>query len=392
MTPRAKIHGPPEFIPVAEPSIGPRELKNVVAAVKSGWVSSRGEFITRFEAAFAGLHKTPHAVSVHNGTVALHLALTALGVGPGDEVIVPTLTFVASANSIRYCGAEPVFVDCRAEDWQMDPEAVERAVTPRTKALMPVHLYGHACDMDPLIALARRKGLKVVEDAAEGLGTRYKGRLCGAMSDVACFSFYGNKIITSGEGGMCLTGDPDLFRRMAILRDHGMNPERRYWHDVVGFNYRMTNLQAALGLAQLGRLPEFLKRRAAIAAWYDRDLAPLAGEGRLSFQPRRSWSTFNHWLYSILLSSRETRDGLAAFLKEAGIDSRPLFHPVHKFPPYDRGLSFPVAEDISARGMNLPLSPSLTRAQVRRVTNAVRRFLTEKSAPLAGAGGSACRR
>jgi perosamine synthetase len=363
------------FIPVAEPSIGPRELANASAAVKSGWVSSRGPFINKFEEAFAAAHGMPHGVAAGNGTVALHLALAALGVGPGDEVIVPTLTFIASVNAIRYCGAEPVFVDADPACWQMDPSAVERAVTPRTKALMVVHLYGHACDMTAIMALARRRGLKVVEDNAEGLGTLYKGRLCGTFGDVSCFSFFGNKVITTGEGGMCLTRDAGLARRMAVLRDHGMNPDRRYWHDVVGFNYRMTNVQAAIGLAQLGRMKGFLRRRAAVARWYDGDLAPLVRKGLLSLQPRRPWSTQNNWLYSILLPSRERRDGLAAFLKEAGIDSRPLFHPVHLFPPYHKGLKFPAAEDLSSRGMNLPLSPGLTRAQVRRVTAAVRRFL-----------------
>src|SRR6185295_6762665 len=213
------------------------EMDNVMAAMKSGWISSLGAFIPEFERDFAAFSGAAHGVAVANGTVALHLALVAAGIGPGDEVLMPSLTFVATASAVRYCGAVPVFVDSDAETWQLDPAALEAKVTPRAKAVIPVHLYGHPCDMDPIRAIASRRTLIVVEDAAEAHGALYRGRPVGALGTIGCFSFYGNKIITTGEGGMCLTNDPAMAEHLRLLRDHGMDPKRPYWHEIVGYNY-----------------------------------------------------------------------------------------------------------------------------------------------------------
>ena len=255
-------------IPVAEPALGQEELDNVVAAMKSGWISSLGAFIPEFERDFAAFSGAAHGVAVANGTVALHLALLAAGIGPGDEVLMPSLTFVATASAARYCGGVPVFVDSDPATWQLDPAALEAAVTPRAKAVIAVHLYGHPCDMDAIRAIAARHGLTVIEDAAEAHGARYRGRPVGALGAIGCFSFYGNKIITTGEGGMCLTDDPAVAEHLRLLRDHGMDPKRPYWHDIVGYNYRMTNLQAAVGVAQVKKIGGFIAKKREMAAWY----------------------------------------------------------------------------------------------------------------------------
>ena len=363
-------------IPLAQPELGAEELANVSEAVRSGWISSLGPFIGRFEDAFAAHCDARHAVAVTNGTAALHLALAAAGVGEGDEVLVPTLTFVATPNAVRYCGARPVFVEADPDTWTLDARDLAARVTPRSRAIVPVHLYGHPCDMDPILAVARRRRLVVVEDAAEALGGAYRGRPVGALGDVACFSFYGNKAITTGEGGMCVTRDPELHARMLLLRDHGMDPKRRYWHEVIGFNYRMTNLQAAVGVAQLARLPRFLESRRRVAGWYADALGELARRGRLTLPPEASWARSSFWLYSVLLSpdgppAADVIAGLAA----AGVDSRPFFHPMHTLPPYADGARFPVAEDLARRGLNLPSGYGLERADVEYVAQTLRDVL-----------------
>src|SRR6266498_5612724 len=258
----------PPRIPVAAPSIGEEEIANVMEAMRSGWISSLGAFIGEFEREFAAFCGARHGVAVSNGTVSLHLALVAAGVGPGDEVVIPSLTFVATANVVRYCGATSVFVDSERETWQLDPAALEARITPRTRAIIPVHLYGHPCDMDPILQFAARRGLAVVEDAAEAHGAQYRGRRVGGLGTTGCFSFYGNKLITTGEGGICVTDDGALAERLRLLRDHGMDPKRTYWHDTVGYNYRMTNLQAAVGVAQFKKLGAFIEKKRQIARRY----------------------------------------------------------------------------------------------------------------------------
>ena len=359
-------------IPVAEPVLGEEELANVIAAVRSGWISSLGSFIGEFETQFAEFCGARHGIAVASGTVALHLALAAAGVGRDDEVLVPSLSFVATANAVTYCGARPVFMDSSAETWQLDGGALEAGLTPRTKAIIPVHLYGHPCDMDPILDLARRHGLYVVEDAAEAHGAEYRGRPVGALSDIGCFSFYGNKIITTGEGGMCVTNDGAMAERLRLLRDHGMDPKRPYWHEVVGYNYRMTNLQAAVGVAQVKRLSTFIAKKREIASWYEKFLSPLALARKIRLQPEAAWAKSAFWMYSVLLGDTAlTVDAVRHGLAERGVDSRPFFHPIHTLPPYRTGVRLPVAEELAARGLNLPSGVGLEQGQIERVAQAL---------------------
>jgi len=250
-----------KFIPIAEPSITQKEISYVTDAVKSGWVSSLGYYIFEFEKKFAEFIGTKYALTTSNGTTALHLTLASLGIKEGDEVIIPDLTFVATANAVAYTGAKPIIVDVEEDIWCIDPDSIRKSITPKTKAIIPVHLYGHSADMDEIIKISNEYGLHVIEDAAEAHGAEYKGKKVGSLGKCGVFSFYGNKIITTGEGGMITTDDEKLYERAKFLRDHAMNKEKRYWHSEIGFNYRITNLQAALGLAQLERIEEFLDKR-----------------------------------------------------------------------------------------------------------------------------------
>jgi len=360
------------FIPVSEPELGDEELANVVSAVRSGWISSLGEFVVEFEREFAAYCGARHGIATSNGTTALHLALVSAGIGPGDEVLVPTLTFIATANAVRYCGAVPVFVDAEPDTWTMTTAGLDSRVTSRTRAIIPVHLYGHPCDMDAITVVARRHGLAVIEDAAEAHGAEYRGRRVGTLGTVGCFSFYGNKIMTTGEGGMCVTDDPLLAERLRLLRDHGMDPKRHYWHDIVGYNYRMTNLQAAIGVAQVKKLPGFLEKKRRLGAWYAELLAPLAAAGRIVMQPEAPWAKSVFWMCSVLLAeARVSRDEVRARLHDRGVDTRPFFHPVHLLPPYERRERLAVAEDLGGRGLNLPSGLGLDRSHIERVAKAL---------------------
>ena len=360
------------FIPVAAPDLGGNEKAYVLDCLESTWISSSGKYLDRFEAGFADFCGVRHAVACSNGTTALHLALVALGVGPGDEVIVPTLTFVATANTVTYCGAQPVFVDAEPDTWTIDPAAIEAKITPRTKGIIVVHLFGQPADMDPINALARRHGLFVLEDAAQAHGAEYRGRRAGALADIATFSFFGNKIVTTGEGGMVVTDDDAIAGRMRLFRTHGMDPNRRYWHPVIGYNYRMTNLTAAIGLAQLERVDWQLERRRELAAWYREE---LGGVDVLTGQGEKPWTRHVWWMFSVLVSeSAADRDGVIDAMRRRGIETRPFVHPLHTLPPYrdaSPGQAFPVAEAIARSGINLPTYTGLTRAQVRQVGDAL---------------------
>ena len=367
------------MIPIAEPLLGEEELNNVIEAVKSGWISSKGKFILEFEEKIARYCGVKYGVATSNGTTALHLALVALGIGPGDEVIVPTLTFIATANAVRYTGAKPVFVDSHPDYWCIDPEKIEEKITPRTKAIIPVHLYGHPADMAPIMDIARKHSLYVIEDAAEAHGAEYKGRKVGSFGDISCFSFYGNKIITTGEGGICLTNDEKLAERMRILRDHGMNPDKRYWHDVMGFNYRMTNLQAAVGVAQLKKLDRFAEKKREIARWYSEGLKELEKEGQIKLHPEMPWAKCVYWMYCILVEGKfgMSRDELMKQLEEKGIETRLFFYPVHIMPPYYTNKNekdFAVAEELSGKGINLPSSVKLSREDIQKICEIIRRY------------------
>lgn len=358
-------------LPIAEPSLGEKELLYVSECVLTGWVSSAGKFVTRFEEMFAGFCGTRYAIATSNGTAALHLALLALDIGPGDEVIVPTLTFIATANAVTYTGACPVFVDSEPDTWNIDPNLIEEAITPRTKAIIPVHLYGHPANMDPILEIATHYGFAVVEDAAEAHGARYKGRHVGGIGDIGIFSFYGNKIITTGEGGMVVTDRADLAEQVRMLRDHGMSPKRRYWHPVLGYNYRMTNIQAALGVAQMEKVDAILSAKRRIARVYNERLREVPG---ITLPPDSPWAYNVYWLYSVLVNAGDfghTRDDLITRLSEQGIETRPLFLPVHTQPIYNSGQRLPVAEHLAANGLSLPSAVGLRVEDVARVAEAV---------------------
>ena len=361
---------------MARTAIGAREKELVQRCLDTGWVSSAGEFIPRLEQGFASFCGTAHGVSVMNGTCALHLALAALGIGPGDEVLVSSLTFVATANAVVHAGAKPVFVDSEHRTWNMDPAALEAAVTPQSKAVIVVHLYGHPADMQAIMEVAGRHGLAIIEDAAEAHGAEVrldnKWRRVGSMGKAGCFSFYGNKILTTGEGGMLVTDDPALAEKAAWLRGHAMEKERPYWHTEIGFNYRMTNLQAALGLGQLERVDEILEGKRQVARRYAEGLAGVRG---LSHPPAEAWAKNVYWMYSLLVDDGfpVSRDGLRQALDQVSIGTRPFFHPLHTLPPYERGMRLPVCEDLARRGFNLPSGPAISVDEIDRVCQAIRR-------------------
>lgn len=357
-------------VPIAEPSLLGRELEYVTDCIATNWISSRGKYVDRFEAEFARLCGTRFAISTSSGTTALHLALVALGVGAGDEVIVPDLTFIATANAVSYCGARPVLVDVDADSWTLSPAAVEAAITPRTRGIIPVHLYGHPAEMDALAAIASRHALFVLEDCAESLGARYRGRTVGSLGTLACFSFYGNKTLTTGEGGMLVTDDETLHRRARMLRDHGMSAERRYFHPEIGFNYRLTNLQAAIGVAQLERIDEIFARKAEIDAAYRRELGIVRG---IRLPPCADWAEPVCWLFSVLVEEgfALSRDRLMEELEARQLGCRPLFHPLHEQPPYRQEGEFPVSRALAQRGLSLPSAVTLPRRAVQHVCRVI---------------------
>jgi perosamine synthetase len=362
-----------EVIPVTAPLLAGREREYVLDCLDSTWISSAGKYLDRFEAEFATFCGTQFAVTCCNGTAAVHLALLAAGIGPGDEVIVPTFTYVASVNPIVYVGATPVLVDSEAGSWNLDPEAVEAAITPRTRAILVVHLYGQPADMDRVMATARRHGLVVIEDAAEAHGATWRERVVGGIGDFGTFSFYGNKVMTTGEGGMVVCNSPEAVDRLRQFRNQGQDPNRRYWFPEVGFNYRMTNVAAAIGVAQLECIDALIAAHRRVAGWYREELESADG---LSLQPRPRSGAGVDWLMCVLVDSREAgmRDAVCAHLAEGGAETRPFFYPVHTLPPYRNAAtgSFPVAEDLGARGLNVPSGPGLSRDDVHTVCELLR--------------------
>lgn len=353
---------------VLEPDIGEQEISNVLECVTSGWISSQGRFISKFEEAFADYLGGGHTIAVSNGTVALQLGLTALGIGRGDEVIVPDFTFGASINAIIHAGATPVLADVDLETWTIDLSELERLITPRTKAIMPVHIYGQPARIDEIKAMADAKGLLIIEDCAESLGATYKGRRVGLDGDCACFSFFANKSITTGEGGMVVFKDAEVAQRARVLRDHGMSPTKRYWHEYAGFNFRMTNMQAAIGVAQMDRIDELLDRKKLIFQTYD---SLLSGVESLSLLPSNDWSENSNWLYTLILTGHEegARDQLIANLGYRGIDARPGFYPMHEMKPYSEygHGNYPVSSYLSANSICLPSSFGLSNDEILHI-------------------------
>lgn len=369
------------MIPIFEPWFGGNEKAYLADCIETGWVSSQGKYIPAFEQAFAHRMGAAHAVATSNCTTALHLALLVAGIGPGDEVLVPDLTFIAPANMVRLCGATVVLVDVEPESWGIDPARMSEKITPRTKAVIVVHVFGHSADMDPILALARTHGLKVIEDNAEAPAATYKGRILGAIGDFGCFSFFGNKIMTTGEGGMVLANDAAADTQLRILRDHGMSREERYLHLVVGFNYRMTNMQAAIGLAQLERLDEIIARRAAQAEHFRRR---FVASNRIVWRPRLPWCEPAHWLATVTLEDRAARDGLARHLAANAIETRPMVPPVHAQPPYLNGRGdsdYPVATRIAERSIHLPSATGLATADIDRICDLTLAYVEGRCAP-----------
>lgn len=354
------------MIPVASPSIGEKELEYVTDCVKSGWISSQGPYVKKFEEAWAKYCGCKYGVACNSGGTALDLALATLGVGLNDEVVVPTLTMVACANSVHHFGAHSVFVDSEAETWNINPAEIEGVITSRTRVIMPTHLYGHPCDMNPIMELAERYDLKVVEDCAEAHGAEYKGRKVGSIGDVSCFSFYANKIVTTGDGGMVVTNDEEVAEESRLLRDHYFTAGTHFWHKHVGFSYRMSSLQAAVGLAQVERIDELVNVRRENAAYYNSLLEDVDG---VKLPPNEEWANPVYWMYSILL---DERDYVKAKLWEDEIETRTFFIPLHFQPPFKQLRSFPVAEDLANRGINLPSGATLTKQEIERVVEVIK--------------------
>lgn len=358
-------------IPVYQPELNGNEKKYVSECLDTSWISSRGRFVSEFEEKFASYVGVRHAASVCNGTVAIHVALLALGIGSGDEVIVPSLTYVASVNAITYTGATPIFADSEPRTWQIDPEDLRRLITPKTRAIMVVHLYGQACNMDEIKEIAAENRLAIIEDCAEAFGTYYKGGHVGTFGDISTFSFFGNKTITTGEGGMVVSNDKTLIERAKHLKGQGLAQYREYWHDVIGYNYRMTNIECAIGLAQLERADDFIRRKKLIASEYRKGLSDLP----VVFQGESEETIHSYWMVSILASDGDTRDALRLHLEKNGIETRPLFFPVHTMPMYSRNYRrHPVAENLSWRGINLPSWPGLRNDQIVEICDAIRTF------------------
>jgi perosamine synthetase len=365
----------PSFIPVCEPMLAGRELEYVTKAVSGGWISSSGGYVKEFEQAFAKYLDVPCAVTTTSGTAALHLALVAAGIGPGDEVIIPAFTMIATAFAVCYTGAKPVFVDAEAASWNLDVTKIEACLSPRTRAILPVHVYGHACDMGALERIASERQLLLLEDAAEAIGSRYEGKLCGAIGDMACFSFFANKLVTTGEGGMVVARSPRFAERLRYFKNlcFPTSGPRRYLHEDIGFNYRMPNVLAAIGLAQLERVDFYLERRRANAAYYDQR---LRGQRGITTPPSLPYTLNSYWMYGILVEDDFglTRDELMSGLGAAGIDTRSFFISMHRQPALakygcDVSGDYPVTDALSRKGLYLPSGSGLTESELSRIVD-----------------------
>jgi perosamine synthetase len=368
-------------IPVNEPLLDGNEKKYLMECIETGWISSEGPFVRQFEEQFAARMGRQYGVAVSNGSVALDAAVAALGIGAGDEVILPTFTIISCAAAIVRAGAVPVVVDCDPDTWNMDVSQIEAKITARTKAIMVVHIYGLPVDMEPLLAIARQHGLLVIEDAAEMHGQTYRGQPCGSFGDISTFSFYPNKHITTGEGGMLLTDDAALAERCRSLRNLCFQPQQRFVHEELGWNMRMTNLQAAVGLAQLERLDEFVDRKRSIGKRYTELLSSVLG---LQLPVAQTDYAENiYWVFGLMLRDEVPFDALEAMqrLAKHKIGTRPFFWCMHEQPVFRKmglfeGISCPVAERMARRGFYIPSGMALTKEQIDRVTQHLREIFT----------------
>lgn len=371
------------MIRVCEPTLRGNEQKYVLDCLQSGMISSMGDYVKKFEEAFAQYCEVKYGVACSNGTTAIHLALEALGIGPGDEVIVPTFTMIATSNAVLYTGATPVFVDSEEKTWNMDVTKIEEKITSKTKAILPVHIYGHPTDMDEIHRLAQKHNLLVIEDAAEAHGALYQGKKAGSLSDVACFSFYANKILTTGEGGMIVTNNLEIAEKARLLRNHAFT-QPRFVHHHLGFNYRMTNIQAAIGLAQLEQIDTFVESRIRNAQLYNTLLSTVPG---IRLPPAESWAKNVYWMYGIVLEDDFplTKDQLMKKLEERGIETRSFFYPLHKQPFLQKERyrhistvgAYPVADRLWERGLYLPSSSHLTEEEIQTVVETIKEIREE---------------
>lgn len=364
------------FIPVNEPLLGQKEKKYLLECIESGWISSEGAFVEKFEKNLAKASHRNHAIAVSSGTAALDVAIEALGISKGDEVILPSFTIISCINQIVRVGAIPVLVDSDPNTWNMNVNQIEEKITIRTKAIMVVHIYGLPVDLDPVISLAKKYNLKVIEDAAEMHGQTYKGKPCGSFGDISTLSFYPNKHITTGEGGMILTNDDQLAKDCRSLRNLCFQSDKRFVHDRLGWNYRMTNMQAALGVAQLSRLDEFVDRKTRMGALYTKLLNGV--EGIQLPMVSTSYANNIYWVYGLILDKAIDFDAKEAMtrLGRLGIGCRPFFYPMHQQPVLRKmglfkGERYPEAEKLYQRGFYIPSGMALSNEQINRVTEAL---------------------
>lgn len=367
------------MIAVNEPLLIGKELEYVTECVRTGWISSAGKFIADFENRWAAYCGMKHGVAVCNGTVALELAVEVLGLAPGSEVILPSFTIISCAQAVTKAGCVPVVVDCEPDTWCMDVSQIEAAITTKTKAIMPVHIYGHPVDMDPVMDLADKHGLVVIEDAAEVHGAEYKSRKCGGIGHLSCFSFFANKIITTGEGGMVLTSDDSLAERLRSYRNLCFQDKQRFLHDEIGHNYRFTNIQAAVGLAQMERIEETIERKRVMARRYQEGLLGLP----VQIPVERIWAKNVYWMYGLLVDEQTGLDakGLASRLRAAGVETRPFFLGIHEQPVFRkmgffRNTRLPVTERVARQGLYLPSGQAITDEQIDKVIEEVKKALT----------------
>lgn len=354
--------------PVYQPYLRGNEKKYVNECLDSTWISSKGKFINEFEDQFSNYVGVKHAATVSNGTVALHLAILALGIGEGDEVIVPTLTYISSVNAIAYANAKPVFVDSYKNSWQINIEDVQKKITSKTKAIMSVHLYGHPCNLQALRTLCDTHNLFLIEDCAEALGSKYNGINVGTFGDISTYSFFGNKTLTTGEGGMVVTNDDTLHDRVVHYKGQGLAKHRQYWHDAIGYNYRMTNICAAIGLAQLEQVDTILNKKRDVAHWYEEFFKGTP----FTFHKEIGNVVHSYWMCSILVEKASQRDVLREFLNNERIETRPLFYPVHTMPMYSEKFErHKVAENLGWRGINLPSYPDLKKEDIHFICDQI---------------------
>lgn len=358
-------------IQVSSPILSGNELLYVKDCIKTNWIAS-GKYLSLFEKKFAKFCQTSYSASCSNGTAALHLALLSLGVGKNDEVIVPDLTYVSTANAVCYTGAKPVFVDVDRDTWTIDPEKIEEKITKKTKAIIPVHLFGHPADMDAINKIAKKYNIFVIEDACQAHGSTYKNKKTGSLSDIGCFSFSGAKVITSGEGGMVVSNNKKLIEKTIDIKTNYTSKIRNFYHSEIGHNYRFTNIQAAIGLAQLEDVEQNLKKKIKNAKLYNELLGNI---DIIQLPAEKKWAKNTYWLYSIVLKKINLRDKLIHYLDKKNIETRPFFYSLHNLPMYLAKEKFPVSEYLSENGISLPSGAGLTQKEIEYIASEIRKFV-----------------